>query len=179
MLYGGQNGQKNSILKLHTLFCLFVHSVNFCHLVVKIIGLSSLESLLLFWIPSLSPFQPCQTHPCSAFRPSSILPSFVSMPRPRESLNTVKTRLALEQKIRTDRRIQALLHPRQTGQDVEVFDDSEEEDRLIGRRERARRDQGGLTGISVRVCLVCVCLVVIFVYCLFLHQTNAKQRMAE
>ena len=101
------------------------------------------------------------------------------MPRPRESLNTVKTRLALEQKIRTDRRIQALLHPRQTGQDVEVFDDSEEEDRLIGRRERARRDQGGLTGISVRVCLVCVCLVVIFVYCLFLHQTNAKQRMAE
>ena len=101
------------------------------------------------------------------------------MPRPRESLNTVKTRLALEQKIRTERRIQALLHPRQTGQDVEVFDDSEEEDRLIGRRERARRDQGGKTEISGCVCLVCVCLVVIFVYCLFLHQTNAKQRMAE
>ena len=101
------------------------------------------------------------------------------MPRPRESLNTVKTRLALEQKIRTDRRIQALLHPRQTGQDVEVFDDSEEEDRLIGRRERARRDQAGKTDISVGVCLVGVFLVVIFVCCLLLHQTNAKQWMAE
>ena len=175
MLYGGQNGQKNSILKLHTLFCLFVHFCYVCHLVVKIIGLSSLESLLLFWIPSLPPYQPCQTHPCSAFRPSSILPSFVSMPRPRESLNTVKTRLALEQKKRTDRRIQALLHPRQTGQDVEVFDDSEEEDRLRGRRERGRRGQGGLTVVFV----CCLCLVVIFVCCLFLHQKNAKQRLAE
>ncbi len=102
------------------------------------------------------------------------------MPRPRESLNSVKTRLAREQQIRTERRIQALLHPRQRGQDVEVFDDSEEEDRLIGRRQRARRDQGGKTDISVVVCLVGVCLVVIFVCCLLLlHQTNGKQWMAE
>ena len=100
------------------------------------------------------------------------------MPRPRESLNTVKKRLALEQKIRTERRIQALLHSRQTYQGEEVFDDSEEEDRLIGRRERARRDQGGKTEISGFVCLVCVSLVVIFVCCLLLHQTNAKQLMA-
>ena len=76
------------------------------------------------------------------------------MPRPRESLNSVKTRLALEQQIRTDRRIQALLHPRLTGQDAEVFDDSEEEDRLIGRRERAKRDQAGKTDTSVCFCFV-------------------------
>jgi hypothetical protein len=101
------------------------------------------------------------------------------MPRPRESLNSVKTRLALEQHIRTDRRIQALLHPRLTGQDAEVFDDSEEEDRLLGRRKRAKRDQAGKTDISVGFCLVGVCLVVIFVCCLLLHQTNGKQRMAE
>ncbi len=72
------------------------------------------------------------------------------MPRPRESLNSVKTRLAREQQIRTERRIQALLHPRQAGQDAEVFDDSEEEDRLIGRRQRARRDQGGKMSKSRR-----------------------------
>ncbi len=48
----------------------------------------------------------------------------------------MKTRLALEQKIRTDRRVRELLHPRQSASDIEVFDDSEEEDRIASRRAR-------------------------------------------
>ena len=48
----------------------------------------------------------------------------------------MKTRLAREQKIRTDRRVAELLHPRERGSDIEVFDDSEEDDRLASRRAR-------------------------------------------
>ena len=40
----------------------------------------------------------------------------------------MKTRLAREQKIRTDRRVEELLNPRERASDIEVFDDSEEED---------------------------------------------------
>ena len=58
------------------------------------------------------------------------------MPPRRESLACVKERLAREQKIRTDRRVGELLHPRQRASDIEVFDDSEEEDRLAYRRAR-------------------------------------------
>ncbi len=58
------------------------------------------------------------------------------MPPRRESLASVKTRLAREQKIRTDRRVSDLLHPRHRASDIEVFDDSEEEDRIASRRAR-------------------------------------------
>ncbi len=107
------------------------------------------------------------------------------MPRPRESLKSAKTRLAREQQTRTEKRIQALLQPRLTGQDAEIFDDSEEENRLIGRRERAKRDQASKTdissysfccGISVLCWRLSSC---ILNFCLLLYQTNGKQRMAE
>ena len=58
------------------------------------------------------------------------------MPPRRESLASVKTRLAREQKIRTDRRVAELLNPRERASDIEVFDDSEEEDRIASRRAR-------------------------------------------
>ncbi len=48
----------------------------------------------------------------------------------------MKTRLAREQKFRADRRVAELLHPRERGSDIEVFDDSEEEDRIASRRAR-------------------------------------------
>jgi hypothetical protein len=105
------------------------------------------------------------------------------MPRSRESLKSAKTRLAREQQTRAERRIQALLQPRLTGKDAEIFDDSEEENRLSGRGVRANRDQATQTDIfssSFRCgVLVGVYVVVFLVFCLILSQTNDKQRMAE
>jgi hypothetical protein len=91
------------------------------------------------------------------------------MPRVRESLESVKARLAREQRTGTERRVEALLRPKLTGQDAEILDDSEEEDRLSGRRaRRANRQQatqtnsssssfccGVLGGVSLLVCLAC------------------------
>ena len=48
----------------------------------------------------------------------------------------MKARLAREQKIRTDRRVEELLHPREWASDIEVFDDREEEDIIASRRAR-------------------------------------------
>ena len=88
------------------------------------------------------------------------------MPPKRESLQSVKSRLVREQKARTDRRIRELL-PRQTRDDIEFSDDSEEENRLIGRRARQKRNQASKTdsyyssfccGVFVGVLLVVVCL---------------------
>ncbi len=61
---------------------------------------------------------------------------FLPMPPRRESLASVKARLAREQTIRTDRRVEELLHPRERASDIEVFDDREEEDRIASRRAR-------------------------------------------
>ena len=90
------------------------------------------------------------------------------MPRVRESLESARARLAREQRTRTDRRVDALLRPRLTGQDAEILDDSEEENRVSGRRARATREKatqtdsssssfccGVLVGVFLVVCLVC------------------------
>jgi hypothetical protein len=61
------------------------------------------------------------------------------MPRKRDGLATVKTRLEKELKQRTDKRIRDLLQPTPTFQEPEVSDDSEEENRLLGRRARPHR----------------------------------------
>ena len=58
------------------------------------------------------------------------------MPPRREGLVSVKARLVREQKIRTDRRVEELLHPREKESDREVFDDREEEDRIASRKAR-------------------------------------------
>jgi hypothetical protein len=60
-------------------------------------------------------------------------------PRKRESLESVKQRLVTEQKARTERRVRQLLQ-----QDIEIFDDSEEENRLTDRHRR-RIDQATQT----------------------------------
>ncbi len=56
----------------------------------------------------------------------------------------MKTRLAREQRIRTEQRVRQLLQPNVTRQDRDISDDSEEENR----RPRANRDQGTQTNIS-------------------------------
>ncbi len=61
----------------------------------------------------------------------------------------MKRRLVREQEIRTDRRVRELLQQRQRAQDIEVFDDSEEEDRLVSRRARGLRDPATQTDLSV------------------------------
>ncbi len=100
------------------------------------------------------------------------------MPRIRESVKSAKARLVREQQTRTDRRIQALLQPRLTEEDEEIFDDSEEENRLSGRGVRAKRDQATQTDISSSsfCCgvLLGVCVVVFLLFCLIFHQTNGK-----
>jgi hypothetical protein len=53
------------------------------------------------------------------------------MRRKRESLDSVKKRLVREQQARTDRRVRQLLQL-----DREVFDESEEDSRLLVRRAR-------------------------------------------
>ncbi len=54
----------------------------------------------------------------------------LSMPPRRESLDKVKTRLQIELQRRTDKRVSELLNPKPRESDIEIFDDSEEEDRL-------------------------------------------------
>ena len=53
-----------------------------------------------------------------------------------------------DQKTRTDRRIEALLRPRQTREDEEVSDDSEEDNRVRLRRAPSKRDQATQTDKS-------------------------------
>ena len=64
-------------------------------------------------------------------------------PRKRESLESVKETLVTEQKARTERRVRQLLQ-----QDIEVSDDSEEDNRLTDRHNencRRRIDQATQT----------------------------------
>ncbi len=136
MLYGGHVGHNNLILKLHTYFCLFSIYDSVCLFEVQIIGLSSLESPLPFWIPSLTPSFASPNHTC--LRPPS----------------------------------STTVWPRETREDSEIFDDSEEENRISARRTRANRDKatqkdrssssfccGVIVGVLVVVSLL-VCLIV-------------------
>jgi hypothetical protein len=66
----------------------------------------------------------------------------------REGLESVKTTLAKEQKTRTERRIKDVLQPKPRFQEPEIFDDSEEENRLRGRRLRTHRDKETQTDSS-------------------------------
>ncbi len=93
------------------------------------------------------------------------------MPRPRESLNSAKTRLSRDLKNRAEKRVREILSPRTTESQEEIFDDSEEENRLEGRRLRRTRDKDTQTeslsssfccGVIVGV-LVVLCLLICFV----------------
>ncbi len=101
------------------------------------------------------------------------------MPPRRESLASVKTRLAREQEIRTDRRVRELLQPRQRASDIEVFDDSEEEDRIASRRARGLGVPASQTQFLTLSFYCGVFLVISLLWCLFKSITNGRQRLEE
>ncbi len=102
-----------------------------------------------------------------------------SMPPRRESLASVKTSLAREQEIRTDRRVRELLHPRQRASDIEVFDDSEEEDRIASRRARGLGVASSQTQFLTFSFCYGVLLVISLLWCLFKGIANGRQRLEE
>ena len=100
------------------------------------------------------------------------------MPSRRESLESVKTRLVREQQARTDRRIRQLLQ-----QDREMIDESEEDNRLIGRRARGLCNETSPIERSSKSCccrvLVGVLVVVCLLCCLIFFSKDDRQRMEE
>jgi hypothetical protein len=183
MLYDGQSGSK--LIKIFAIeWCIFKFNsliwqfLSFFH--VEFSDLSSLEPLPSFWILLLAHI--CSLL-CTTYLITPLLPLVccLSMPPKRESLQSVKSRLVREQKARTHRRIRELL-PRQTRDDIEVTDDSEEENRLIGRRARQKSNQASKTdssysacccGVFVGVLLVVVCLL----FGLVIVRRHGGQRM--
>ena len=105
------------------------------------------------------------------------------MPPLRGNLEETKARIRKEQQLRTDRRVRELLQPRNREQDVEVHDDSEEENRLRRRCARATRDQGTQTDRSVWSCCCGVFIgvfVIVLLLCLITSLSgNGRQRLAE
>ena len=100
------------------------------------------------------------------------------MPSRRESLESVKARLVREQQARTDRRIRQLLQ-----QDREVIDESEEDNRLMGRRARGLCNETSQLDRSSKSCCcrvsVGVLMVVCLLCCLILFSKDGRQRMEE
>ena len=105
------------------------------------------------------------------------------MPGRKESLDSAKARLIREQRIRTERRVTALLRGRKTSEDFEIFDDSEEENRPRGRRTRANRDKATQTDpASSSFCcgvIVGVVVVVSLLVCVIVCTKNDRQSLEE
>ncbi len=80
----------------------------------------------------------------------------------------MKTRLALELQNRTEKRVRDILSPRTAVSQEEIFDDSEEDDRLESRRLRRSREQEGRTDSSSSVVSWRVVVVLFVVLCLFI-----------
>jgi len=104
------------------------------------------------------------------------------MPVRKESLESVKARLVREQKLRTERRVQALLHPWDR-RGEEEHDDSEEEKRIIARRARGTREQATQTNSSSwSFCcgvFIGVLGIVFLLWVLALLSQNGRQRQEE
>ncbi len=124
--------------------------------------------------------------PCSSTNYHPHLPRvdslvcLLSRPRKREGLESVKTWLVKEQKLRTERRIQDLLHPRQAFEELEVSDDSEEENRVCGWRTSTGRDKATQTDSSSYSCrcgvIVGVFVCVTLLFGLVLFSQNGRQK---
>ncbi len=82
-----------------------------------------------------------------------------------------------EQKIRTDRRVGELLHPRQRASEIEVLDDSEEEDRLASRRARGLGVASSQTQSRCFAFFRGVFLVISLLFYLYKGTANARQRL--
>ena len=119
----------------YTFLCLFTINDNNLFLVLKLVAFLLLQPSFFFEFLLLHTSLPSLDTTTLTFPLYTVL-CCPPMPPRRESLGSVKTRLAREQKIRTDRRVGELLHPRERTSDIEVFDDSEEDDRIASRRAR-------------------------------------------
>ena len=88
-----------------------------------------------------------------------------------------------DQKARTDRKVEALLRPRQTREDEEVSDDSEEENRVRVRRAPSNRDQATQTDKSYSsfCCgfFIGLCVVLLLLFCLVLLIRNGEKGMPK
>ena len=91
----------------------------------------------------------------------------------------MKERSAREQNSRTDRRVGELLHPRERTSDIEVFDDSEEEDRLASRRARGLGVASSQTQSRCFAFFCGVLLVISLLFYLYKGTANARQRLEE
>ena len=107
------------------------------------------------------------------------MPRCLSTPR----LEGVKAKIVRDQKTRTDRKIEALLRPRQTREDEEVSDDSEEDNRVRLRRAPSKRDQATQTDKSYSsfCCgfFIGLCVVLLLLFCLVLLSTNGDRGMPK
>jgi hypothetical protein len=184
MLYGGHIGHNFSILKSHTNECLFCVLTNLVSLVLKALVFLLLKSSSLFEFLLFPPL-------CTSSIPPPHLPClcarccFLSMAPKRESLNRTKTRVSQELTNRTERRVRDILYPRNTVSEEEIFDDSEEENRLEGRRIRRSRDKETQTdslsssfcwGVSVGVSVVLCLLICLVLFVIDARQKNERQR---
>ena len=150
-------------LRKYTFLCLLTIYDNILFLVLKLVAFLLLQPSFLFEFVLLHTSFPSLDTPSLTF-PSYTVLCCPPMPPQRESLASVKTRLAREQKIRTDRRVEELLNPRKRESDIEVFDDSEEEDRLASRRARGLgggRQFPYLLSLIPLWSVCCLCFVVV------------------
>ncbi len=147
-------------------------------LVFLLLSPSYLFEFLLSLLLLQSQTRPAPPTPCLH---NCLFPS--TMPVRRESLKSRKTRLVRAQKLRTERRVQELLHPRDTREEEERYDDSEEENRISAMRARATREQATQTiNSSWSFCcgvLIGVLGVVSLLFVLILLIGNGRQRMEE
>ncbi len=155
--------------------------VKSCLFGLKSIGLSSLEVFLSF-LNSFSSLLFVPLHPPPPDFPSlCACVCVLSMAPKRESLNRTKKRLSQELKNRTERRVRDILLPRNTVSEEEIFDDSEEDNRLEGRRIRRSRDKETQTdSLSSSFCsgvIVGVSVVFGLLICLVLFVTDGRQKM--
>ena len=107
------------------------------------------------------------------------MPRCLSTPK----LESAKARIVRDQRIRTERKNEALLRPRQTRQDIELSDDSEEDNRLSARNTRASRDQATQTDKSYSS-FCCgfffgLCVVLLLLFCLVLLIRNGEEGMPK
>ncbi len=98
-------------------------------------------------------------------------------------LDKVKTRLKkeLQSSTGTDKRVRELLNPRPKETDSEIFDDSEEEDRVRSRQARTTRSPSTQTSSSpLSFCcggVVGVLFVLFLFTCLVFFSANGRARL--
>jgi hypothetical protein len=165
--------------RIHTILSLNLINDIICLLHVKIINhWSFFSSVSPSFLNSFSYTPLSRLHTTSPARLVFAFVCWLSMPRTGENIESVKLRLVREQQGRTDRRVRQLLR-----QDLEVLNESEEDNILLGRRARGLCNEttqtdrfyksfccGVLVDVLVVVCLLC---------CLIFLSRDGRKRMEK